>query len=87
MQLIDSEISDNICLEETEGATATEGCSMAKLMQIKSFALVLQRANGSASTSNDPIIGYCFGYCTRLANKKPFQIASKGTILICSVVA
>jgi hypothetical protein len=45
---------------------------MTKLLRIKSFALVLQRANGSASTSNEPIIGYCFDYCARLANKKPF---------------
>jgi hypothetical protein len=87
VQLFDSEISDNICLEETEGAAATEGCSMAKLMQIKSFALVLQRANGSSSTSIEPIFGYCFGYCARLPNKKPFQIASKGSLLICVVVA
>ncbi len=72
-----------IFLEETEGATATEGYSIAKLMQIKSFALVLQRAFGSASTSNEPIIGYY----ARLANKKPFQISSKGSILICVVVA
>lgn len=73
--------------EGAEGATATEGCLMTKLLQIKSFALVLQRANGSTSTSNEPIFGYCFGYCARLANKKPFQIASKGSILICVVVA